>query len=112
MTRNQTETLASKSNGSEGKDLQRRRRIISLPTFCRRGPPPAASALFFLRAVFPFVLCECVRKLSQWEGEPRGEPIPPTCPTTYLPTCPSHDLPICSARQESRPPFPNTFVLC
>jgi hypothetical protein len=32
--------------------------------------------------------CECVRKLSQWEGEPPGEPIPPPCPTTSLPTCP------------------------
>ncbi len=45
---------------------------------------------------------ECVRKLSQWEGEPPGEPIPPTCP--------SHDLPIISARQEPRPPFPNTLA--
>ncbi|MFZ8852682.1 MAG: hypothetical protein ACO2PL_11325 [Armatimonadota bacterium] len=53
---------------------------------------------------------ECVRKLSQWEGEPPGEPIPPTCPTASLPTCPSHDLTICSARQEPRPPFPNTLM--
>ena len=38
--------------------------------------------------------------MSQWGGEPPGEPI-----LSDLPTCPSHDLPMSSARQSLALPF-------